>query len=95
MPIILKIHYTKVILPDTANVNAILKELKGGVLVDEEKYVVTGIRGKSHYYRGDKLEVQLNIVSSDMIHDKSKPKQIPEKASKDCNGKDFFKPDEK
>jgi hypothetical protein len=92
MPTILQIHYTRLLIPDSVNVNTLLNSLRGAKLVDRD---YKGFRGRERYVftiEGTP-EIGVEIVSKDQVKEAKKPLGIPEKASPDANGKDFFRPE--
>lgn len=86
MPTILNIDYAPFLLPDSVNVNAILKAFEKA-----EKLEFNGSGREDRYTISDrKLRISVEVVSASQIHDPSKrlprSRQIPAVASDHCNG---------
>mgnify|MGYP001398934687 CR=1 FL=1 len=89
MPFLLQIGYQNMVVPDSVNVQTILKELKKGKFVQYDH----SVKGKYLYIESEiKLEkLSVEVIGEDQIIQQPKPKQIPEKSSKECNGADYFR----
>jgi len=90
MPLILEMHSRCYLIKDAAKVDAVLKLFDGALMVDRD------FSGRHYVYKhtGENPNISVTIVPQAHIIPLKAPKQIPQKASSDCNGKDFFKPEE-
>ena len=90
MLFLLTVGSSKFLLPETANVNLIIRELGKAQPVEYHDYHVF-----PPLYRKCKAreEVKVELINADRIIPEKKTLAIPSKASPDCHDKDFFKSD--
>lgn len=88
MKAILTINHDHFILPDSANVNLILKTLSACVEV-RPNYEVNEL----FQVQADAVRVSVKMVDAKRIIPLRTPKAIAQKAGPDANGKEFFKPE--
>lgn len=87
MPTILTIDHKHYLVPDSVNLNVLTKTFSQLKHLEWNYERVAG-RGEKYMLDPTKeVTVKIEIVSKDQIIAPKKPKQIPEKASPDCNGR--------
>lgn len=91
MPILLTINHDCIVLPDSVNVNTLLKAFEGAKRVKQDYHSI--ITRKDYRYTEDgPVEIEIKLITKSQVIPPPKLKQIPEQASPDCNGKEYFKP---
>jgi hypothetical protein len=92
MPVILQIDGSEYLVPDSVNVNTLLKAIDGFVKVDWDYNRPSNGRGDRFYIVGKKPIVEMRLVDKKFVIDPAKQKrlpasrQIPEVTSEHCNG---------
>lgn len=84
MPTILSIDHTHFLIPDSVNINTLVKAFEKVKLLKWD-YERGGSREWFEVDRAPRIEIK--IVPKDQIREPKKAKQIPEKAGPDCNGR--------
>lgn len=86
MPTILTIDHKHYLVPESVNLNVLTKTF--GQLKSLTWNYDRAVGEREHYILEDKkpIEVKIEIVPKEKIREPKKPKQIPAKASADCNG---------